>query len=64
LDFGEYAQELELYVYIKTTVFTEYLERREEINLSINDIVDSAGVQLVVPTKTTYINQTEATRPA
>jgi len=49
---------------LKHTVFAEYLERREEINLSVNDIIASAGVQLVVPTKTTYINQTEITRPA
>ena len=57
LEFGEYAQELELYVYIKTTDFVEYLEHREDINLSINDIVESAGAHLTVPVKTISLTQ-------
>ena len=57
LEFGEYAQELELYVYIKTRDFVEYLEHREDINLKINDIVESAGAQLTVPAKTISLTQ-------
>ena len=56
LDFGEYAQEIELYIYIKTRVFTEYLQHREDINLRIRGIIDSAGTELVVPTSTMYID--------
>ncbi len=52
LEFGEYAQELELYVYIKTQDFSKYLEYREDINLKINDIMASIGIKLVVPAKT------------
>ena len=55
LEFGEYAQEIELYVYIKTRDFIEYLEHREDINLSIQRIIETAGTQLVVPTRTTYL---------
>lgn len=55
LEFGEYAQELELYVYIKTSDFAVYLEHREAINLAIHDIVESAGVKLVVPTRASYL---------
>lgn len=58
LEFGEYAQELELYVYIKTKDFLEYLEHREDINLSINDIVESAGAHLTVPVKAISIMPT------
>jgi len=54
LEFGEYAQEIELYVYIKTVDFIEYLEYREDINLSITNIIESSGTHLVVPTRTTY----------
>ncbi len=54
LDFGEYAQEIELYVYIKTRDFVEYLEHREDINLKIANIIESSGTRLVVPTRTTY----------
>ena len=63
LEFGEYAQELELYVYIKTKDFAEYLEHREDVNLKINDIVASVGVRLVIPAKTTYLHK-EADSPA
>jgi len=54
LEFGEYAQEIELYVYIMTRDFAEYLQYREDINLSIADIIEASGTQLVVPTRTTY----------
>ena len=57
LEFGEYAQELELYVYIKTQDFAQYLECREDINLKINDIVDAVGVELIVPARTINLKQ-------
>ena len=57
LEFGEYAQELELYAFIKTKVFAEYLEHREDINLKISDIVESVGVKLVIPARTSYIKE-------
>ena len=57
LEFGEYAQELELYIYIKTTDFAEYLEHREDINLRLNDIIESAGAHLTVPVKNINLNQ-------
>lgn len=57
LEFGEYAQELELYIYIKTTDFVEYLEHREGINLRINDIIESAGAHLIEPVKNISLNQ-------
>ena len=57
-EFGEYAQEIELYVYIKTKDFVEYLAQREDINLRITEIIESSGTQLVVPTRTTYFEGT------
>ena len=59
-EFGEYAQEIELYVYIKTRDFIEYLELREDINLNIQRIIEAAGTQLVVPTRTTYLEGSPA----
>lgn len=58
LEFGEYAQELELYAYIKTKDFAEYLEHREDINIKINDIIESAGAHLTVPAKTISLSST------
>ena len=57
LEFGEYAQELELYVYINTRDFVEYLEHREDINLRISAIVASVGVKLTIPARTSYIKE-------
>jgi len=54
LEFGEYAQEIELYVYIKTQDFVEYLQYREDINLQVKDIIEASGTDLVVPANTTY----------
>lgn len=55
LDFGDYAQEVELFIYIKTQDFAEYLQQREDINLRIRGIIETAGTELVVPTSTTYL---------
>ena len=54
LEFGEYAQEIELYIYIRTQDFAEYLQHREDINLRIKDIIEASGTGLVVPANTTY----------
>ena len=54
LEFGEYAQEIELYVYIRTEDFAEYLQQREDINLRIREIIEKSGTQLVVPARMTY----------
>ena len=62
-EFGDYAQELDFYAYIKTQDFTEYLEHREDINLKINDIVASVGVKLVIPAKTIDLHQSTDTLP-
>ena len=46
-----------MYVYIKTRDFVEYLEHREDVNLKINDIVASVGVELVVPASSVDLHQ-------
>jgi MscS family membrane protein len=58
IEFGDYAQELELYLFIATTDFALYLEYREEINLSIIDILDQEGVKLTVPVNTVQLENT------
>jgi MscS family membrane protein len=55
LEFGEYAQEIELFIYIKTQDFIEYLQYREDINLAIRGIIDTTGTELVVPTSTMHV---------
>lgn len=55
LEYGEYAQEIELFVYIRTKDFVEYLQQREDINLKIREIIDQSNSRLVVPASTTYL---------
>jgi len=57
LEFGEYAQELELYVYIKLKDFVEYLGHREAINIPINEIIESVGAHLTVPVNNISLTQ-------
>lgn len=57
-EFGDYAQELELYLFITTTDFAQYLEYREDINLSIVDLLDQEGVKLIVPVNTVQLEKT------
>lgn len=55
IEFAEYAQELELFSYIKTTDYLEFLEWREDLNLKILDLLEEAGVKLVIPSSTTFL---------
>ena len=57
VEFGEYAQELELYIFITTTDFAQYLEYREDINLSIVDILDQESIKLIVPVNTVQLEK-------
>lgn len=63
LEFGEYAQELELYVYIKTREFSEYLKYREEVNLRIRDIIEDAGAELIIPVRKSYVQELPENTP-
>ena len=57
IEFAEYAQELELYVYLTTKDFVQYLEYKEEVNLAIIDILAQQEVKLIVPAHTTYLEK-------
>jgi MscS family membrane protein len=61
-EFAEYAQELELFIYIRTADYAKFLEYREDVNLQILDLLEEAGVRLVMPTTTTYLEHRD--RPA
>lgn len=58
LEFGDYAHELELFVYLKTSDYAEYLEGREVINLALIDILASVNVCLMLPAQITYLDKT------
>ena len=47
--FGKNGIELDVYAYIGTSDFAEYLEIAEELNLSIIDIITKSGTEFAVP---------------
>ena len=55
LEFGKYSQELELFLYLLTSDFAEYLEYREKVNLILVDTLAANSVKLTLPAHTTYM---------
>lgn len=60
IEFAQYAQELELFIYIRTTDYAQFLEQQEDVNLKILDLLEQAGVKLVIPTNTTYLERRDS----
>ena len=52
LGFGDSSLDLEIFSYIETTDYGEYLEVAEDLNLRILDLVEQAGTALAYPTQT------------
>lgn len=50
-EYGEHSLDLEIFAYISTKDFNEYLAIVEELNLRILDIIEAAGTQLAVPAR-------------
>jgi MscS family membrane protein len=51
-EFGEYSLNLEVFTYLKTTDYNEYLGIAEDLNLQIIDAISQAGTRIAVPTQT------------
>jgi len=54
-EYKESSLDLLLYFFTKTTVWSEYLSVKEEINLNILDIVREEGVEFAFPTRKLYV---------
>jgi len=53
-NFGASALEIKVYYFTKTSVWLEYLEIREDVNLLIMDILEEEGVEVAFPSMTIY----------
>ncbi len=53
--FGEYSFDLDIFAYVDTREWSEYLEIAEDLNLRIMDIVAQAGSGFALPSETTYL---------
>ena len=54
-DFGDYALQIFIYYFTKTTVWDEYLAVREDVNLKIMEEMERLGVEIAFPTQTVYV---------
>jgi MscS family membrane protein len=53
--FGDYSLDLDVFAYVETTDYGEYLEVAEDLNLRIMNIVSEAGSGFAIPSRTTYV---------
>jgi MscS family membrane protein len=53
--FGAYSLDLEVFAYVRTSDFGEFLAVSEDLNLRIMDIVEEAGTAFAFPSTTTYL---------
>jgi MscS family membrane protein len=47
--------DVEVFAYVRTSVWTEFLAVREELLLGMMDIIEQAGTALAYPSQTLYI---------
>jgi len=56
-EFGGSSLDIHVFAYIKTTVYSEYLEVGEDLNLRIMDIIKEAGTKLAVPIQNVWFEK-------
>ncbi len=55
VEFGPHSFQLEVFAYVDSSDWNEFLGIREELFLQIADAVEAAGTRLAVPAQTTYL---------
>ena len=61
--FGAYSLDLEIFAYVNSNDWGEYLGIREDLNLRIMDIVHEAGTEFAFPSQTTYFSRDSGLDP-
>ena len=54
-EFAKHAMQIEVFAYLTTTDWAEFLELAEELNIRIVEIVSRAGASLFMPSGTLYV---------
>ena len=54
-DFGPSSLDVLLYYFSKSTVWKEYLETRERVNLKIMECLEEMGLEFAFPTQTMHL---------
>ena len=55
--FGAYSLDLELYAYVSTSDWNEFLAIREDLMLLIIDVIEASGTGFAFPSQTLYIGK-------
>jgi MscS family membrane protein len=53
--FGDYSLDLDVFAYLETTDYGEFLEIAEDLNLRIMDVLKKAGSDFALPSRTAYV---------
>ncbi|MHC4265997.1 MAG: mechanosensitive ion channel family protein [Planctomycetota bacterium] len=56
---GENSLDIDIFAYVLRTVYSEYLEVAEDLNLRILDIISEAGAELAVPVRNVWFEKSE-----
>jgi MscS family membrane protein len=54
-DFGASSLDIMVYCFTTTTVWGDYLDARQEINLKIMEILEGMGLEIAFPSRTVYL---------
>jgi MscS family membrane protein len=63
MGFGACSLDLEVFAYVKTREFAEFLEVAEDLNLRIMEIVAESGSGFAFPSQTLYLGRDEGIDP-
>jgi len=61
--FGAYSLDLEIFAYVQTIDWNEFLQVREDVFLRVMDLVETAGTGFAFPSQTTYLGKDEPPDP-
>jgi len=59
IGYGESSLDVEIFAYVMTRDFNEFLEIQEDVNLHIKDIVEDSGSGFAFPSRTLYVTRPE-----
>ncbi len=63
IEFGPHAFQVEIFAYVDSSDWNEFLAIREEVFLQIGEAIEKAGTRLAVPAQTTYLARDPADEP-
>jgi MscS family membrane protein len=58
--FGAYSLDLEIFAYVDTSDWNEFLGIREDVYLRIMDIIEASGTGFAFPSQTLYLGRDDA----